>query len=102
LGEIIAMQNRKIITSINTDDNRYTILTIYPNPAQNYVNIKMPIKMHPSKISIIDINGKTVKIFIINDNSALLNLNELESGVYFVKVLAREMVEIKKLIINKL
>ena len=47
-------------------------------------------------IQILDVSGKLVKQFLINDTKTNIQLSGLEKGVYFVKV----DTEIKKLIIE--
>ncbi len=56
-------------------------VTIYPNPFSNLVMIDNILDIH--KIEVIDINGKTVKSFKAQKE---LNLSELNSGIYVVRL----------------
>ncbi len=59
----------------------YNDVTIYPNPLSDLVMIDNISDIH--KIEVIDINGKTVKSFKAQKE---LNLSELNSGIYVVRL----------------
>ena len=68
--------------SINHHDSN---ITIYPNPASEYTVINSNDAIN--RIELFDMMGKTVKIETnINDNNLIVNLNNLSSGVYFLKI----------------
>ena len=54
--------------------------TVYPNPAQDVLNIELET---PSSIVVSDINGKQL-ITSQTNNSHVINVVDLESGVYFI------------------
>jgi len=53
---------------------------VYPNPAQNTLNIELS---EASSIIISDINGKQL-ITSHTNNSHVINVTDLESGIYFI------------------
>jgi len=57
--------------------------SLYPNPASNYVNIKGSI-IDLKKIDIFNINGQLVKT--VTSNLDQIDISNLESAVYFVKL----------------
>ncbi|MCC5923152.1 MAG: T9SS type A sorting domain-containing protein [Crocinitomicaceae bacterium] len=59
-------------------------ITLYPNPAKEYVYIKSNVN---STLSLIDANGKEVERFkpIDSVNQTKLDLTNYPSGVYFLK-----------------
>jgi hypothetical protein len=54
-----------------------------PNPVSDKLYLNLPIE-NISKISIFDIKGSKIFDFPLNQNS--LNLENIESGFYFVSV----------------
>lgn len=58
-------------------------LSIYPNPAENFINIKTQKTI--SNVLIFDVTGKLVsKKNTVNNNS--LNISNLNAGIYFLKI----------------
>jgi hypothetical protein len=61
----------------------------FPNPATNYINIsyQLPLGYSSGVMQIFDMSGKIVKKFIVpNGTSYLLDVNDLQSGIYFYKL----------------
>ena len=61
-----------------------TPVKVFPNPFKNEIaiNASKPIQ----NIEIFDINGKSLKSYRFNLNEAKVNLEDLSSGVYFLKL----------------
>ena len=79
-------------------------LNFYPNPSKGFLNIE--IKNNPSKnnsLFIYDITGKIVKQLSFENNSTSLeniNLKDLNTGVYFLKLKLGEKILSKKIILE--
>ena len=72
---------------------------IYPNPAKNTISISNEQLLIES-INIFDITGKKVKQLNINQNNTIIiDISELEKGVYFVKVTTKENLNLTKRLI---
>lgn len=56
-------------------------LTIYPNPATDYINI-LNVKTKVEKVVIFDLSGKQM----LSDNKQKINVSKLPSGVYLLSV----------------
>ncbi len=73
-------------------------VNIYPNPASNFINV--------SSLSIIDrvqitnVLGQVVMVKEIGANGANINIENLESGNYFVTIYSNEGVATKKLLVK--
>lgn len=72
-------------------------IEIYPNPAQNSFFIT---NAQNSTIEIIDIAGQLVHSEQITDALHHINLNNVSNGTYFVKIISKNQVSIKKLVIK--
>lgn len=82
------------------------LFEIYPNPAESEINLLLQsstvFNHENSKLEIIDISGqakKTIKLF--NGNELTFDVDNLESGVYFIKLFNGEVCTFKKFIVNK-
>ncbi len=62
-------------------------LSIYPNPAQNELFVKAELG---SKISVYTVTGKLVKSAVAATTKTSLNIKDLNSAVYVVKVLSTD------------
>ena len=95
-----------IIDSVDVQFNSYLSIedskidfSVYPNPAQDVLNIS--ISENNTSISIFDIVGKNVsEMELINGNNTL-NIESLKAGVYFYSIKRNGgIIETKKLIVR--
>jgi hypothetical protein len=68
------------VISSTADENGYTVS---PNPASNFIELKLPVNTVTSYV-ITDALGKVKKSGSISSGVAIVNIQELSSGVYFV------------------
>ena len=66
----------------NTEDK----VVLYPNPASNEVNVIYDMSADVKNIAVYNIIGKMMNVYKVTGNSANLNLENLPSGIYFVKL----------------
>ena len=60
---------------------------LYPNPATGYVDLQLPASVrYNNEIGIYDIYGKLCKTFTMNEMSARIQISDLVSGVYFIRL----------------
>lgn len=84
-------------SSIQEIDHSLDNIIIYPNPTSNQLYILNENVMIESVI-VYDVNGRTVKLEHINDFSSNINVNHLNSGVYFIRIQTKSGSTIKKFI----
>jgi len=75
-------------------------ISIYPNPNKGVFTISRSSST-PGMYEVFDINGQLVTQGQLNESSQQLQLKEVASGVYFLKVTAEGASEIAKIIIQK-
>jgi hypothetical protein len=61
-------------------------ITLYPNPAQDEVNLIYDINADVKNISVYNIIGKLMTVYRVSGNSANLNLENIPSGIYFARL----------------
>ncbi|MFA6404127.1 MAG: T9SS type A sorting domain-containing protein [Salinivirgaceae bacterium] len=59
---------------------------VYPNPADNWVTVKVGSKLLGETFRINDPTGKTILTSKLVDETTNFNLSEFPSGIYFIKV----------------
>nr|NQU89202.1 T9SS type A sorting domain-containing protein [Bacteroidota bacterium] len=73
-------------------------LEIYPNPANDQLNIICPNAVDGTSISIYSIHGKLVSKTELSGDHITLNIGHLENGVYMVKITNSEKVVTKRIV----
>lgn len=68
----------------------------YPNPAHDFITLKMPKELQSSTVEILNIQGKVIQSFSINNNQNQLNVSHFPAGIYLVRIQSKE-----KQILNK-
>jgi hypothetical protein len=73
----------------------------FPNPVNNVVTISNSENISLSKVTITDINGRTVKSIDANNLSEIqINVSDLNAGVYFMNINSEAGKAVKKFIKN--
>lgn len=73
------------LTSIETVENNSTI-TIYPNPASDFITVKTDAALHGSTYSITNQLGRTVLISKLSNETSIIDISKLSAGIYIFKV----------------
>ncbi len=72
--------------SENVNEYGLASLSLYPNPTHNVLNLNADLQGH-TEVMVLDMNGRTVKHYVVNGlNEMRLNVSDLQSGVYFIRV----------------
>jgi hypothetical protein len=86
------------ITGVNDNNQLANNLEVYPNPAENEINV---INCHPgSTVSIIDLAGRIVFTEIVVKDRTILNTSQLSNGVYFVQVSDMTTIQRSRFLVN--
>lgn len=88
-----------VVTVLITDINKLEQqnIEVYPNPASNFINIKAE---NITNIRIINTVGQVMIKNDVNTNHAQININDLQSGVYFIQIDTEKESFTKKIIIK--
>ncbi|MEM6722226.1 MAG: T9SS type A sorting domain-containing protein [Bacteroidota bacterium] len=97
-GFILEVQDTSTL-SVNDISGDVNEIRMFPNPAQNQVNISAPKNLE--QITIYDMSGKLIlNNENIHTNSEIIQLEALSSGMYMVQIKTSTATKLKKLIIN--
>ncbi len=86
------------------DADKY--LSLFPVPANNELFVKFINKQETAAVTIYDISGKLVQTVNVEKTASAnqtvqININELDNGIYFVKLQIGDKLVSKKFVINR-
>ena len=61
-------------------------VTLYPNPAREYVDIRVDGDVNVTAMEVYDVYGKLINTVNVIDNPTRINVSGLADGMYFVRV----------------
>jgi hypothetical protein len=75
-----------VIQSITTgiEDFSQGRITIYPNPAHDFLNIDVPA--NEIMVTVSDINGRKIKSEKLSGTQKDINISKLPKGIYFIEI----------------
>lgn len=100
--KITALKNvpPEVIT-LSTNEQLAQKFNLYPNPANNVVNIINNEQMRVKEVEIYDTAGKLITTQNFNDQTQIqLNVSALNSGTYLLHLKTSEGIAVKKLVKN--
>ena len=93
--DIQTSYGRTCSVSASMRSNEFSDVTMYPNPAKEIVYINSNETVI-SKIEILDFSSRVLKKYLGEEKG--INISDLKSGMYFVKIYSKENFIIKRLI----
>ena len=93
-------ENDDVQDTTNIIKNEYEFnIAIYPNPVEN--ELFLATELQVKEIAIYDIYGRTVSQHVnMSTRRQVVNVADLEAGVYFMKVVTNEGKVVKRFIKN--
>ncbi len=89
----------------NLDTTKLLNITIYPNPAIDYINIKIIDNNNSNcikSLKVIDTNGRIINKQNVNQKTFVLNTSQYQAGVYFIELtINNNQKHIKKIVIQR-
>ena len=81
--------------TLSNYDLRKNDIILFPNPTNNYFEIKTSNNSNIKSVELIDVTGKTIKQF---KKSETYSIKDITSGIYFVKIKTEKSQTIKRLV----
>ncbi|MBS1771383.1 MAG: serine hydrolase [Bacteroidetes bacterium] len=69
-----------------TNVDEFPTMRIYPNPANNNVNIQISNLQHSSQIEVYDMTGRMVEHSVIDNGNNTIDLSSLAAGTYITRI----------------
>lgn len=87
-----------VYETLGVTPNKLDLISIYPNPTQNIVNIVSP-QVEITSVEVYDVRGRKVEQVSYNSSTNYqLDLSKLDSALYFIKINSIEDSVIKRII----
>lgn len=80
------------------DELKTDLINIFPNPSSSKLNIESIDINKEMIITILNINGQEIIYRSIKDKKFQIDISNLNSGIYFLKIVIDNKVEFKKII----
>ncbi len=77
----------RMLTTAVYELDKNVAVSVYPNPANDVVNISLPVN---ASLRLLDISGSVVTVQDLNQGVNTINLTGLKSGIYFGSVVTAE------------
>ncbi|MGB6038155.1 MAG: T9SS type A sorting domain-containing protein [Cryomorphaceae bacterium] len=84
-----AIDDVSVTVALNTSNPGIdrNVVQLFPNPANDILNIKMPQEIEINQLHILDSKGRTMVSDKSNRNSnRAISISALQSGIYFIKI----------------
>jgi len=75
-------------------------LSIYPNPTNGIINIKLEETVKNSVLKIVDVNGKDILNKKLNKYFTSIDISKQPKGIYFIKILGTNFEKVSKIILK--
>lgn len=82
------------LNTINHGLDKYIV--VYPNPTTDFLNIENGTTFDIQEVSLQAINGQILKVY--SHNPSQINLSDLQTGIYFLKLKVNNQTITKKVI----
>ncbi|HMI08500.1 MAG TPA: T9SS type A sorting domain-containing protein [Flavobacterium sp.] len=84
---------------LSVDSNEMAQFAVFPNPAENVINVTNSKNAAVSRVTLTDMNGRTVKQQNFENVSDLqLNISDLAPGMYMMNIKSTQGESVKKII----
>jgi hypothetical protein len=77
-------------TTVGIDSWLSNSVSLYPNPAKEYVDIRVDGDLNVKTMEVFDVYGKLINTVIVSENPTRINVSGLANGMYFVRVSTEE------------
>lgn len=85
------------IVRLNYKEKNVVNSIVYPNPTKGSVTILVGDQALVGSVAVLyDINGRLLENIRINTNSQLVNLGNYLNGIYFIKLINKEVLKVIK------
>jgi hypothetical protein len=83
------------VSDVTTDLN----VSVYPNPAQDKINISFAQEGAYSKVELLDETGRLIELKIVAGSNLSFNCDKLASGLYLVRIIKKDASSVTKKIL---
>ena len=97
-GESVCSNTIEVDVLTGIEENIFNNTQVYPNPVVNLLNIKADAEI--VNVELMNIMGQRIIIQKVNELTHQINLTDLQSGIYIVKIQTSKGIITRKIIIQ--
>lgn len=86
--------------ALGQDELSLSQISVYPNPAQDELTITTPLTWNKIEVSVFDIAGNLVKVISLNGGAQEIDMRDLSSGTYAMRVQYGNQLLTQKIIVQ--
>ncbi len=92
-----------VSNNIGQESNTLENVSIYPNPTEGLLNIQLPVSAHAYAYSMTNAIGQVVTGGTLNDNKSVIDLSDLNEGIYFIRIVntITNNYKVEKIVVSK-
>ena len=79
-------QSKLTVTSVNEIPGVKMIVTAFPNPTNDYINLRVDGEYRDLRYIVLDMNGRMLKQGAVENSPMTVPFNDLNTGVYFIRI----------------
>jgi streptogramin lyase len=95
---VVAFKDIGLTPSTDVYSKKMKEIELFPNPAHDFITLKLPHEFQGSTVEILNINGEAIKSFNIGNNQNQLDVSHLPAGIYLVRIQSNENQIVKKFV----
>ncbi|MEO5675626.1 MAG: T9SS type A sorting domain-containing protein [Chitinophagales bacterium] len=88
LGSILLVDDISFSDAVGIDDLNYIGVKILPNPASDFLNIRLPTTFHHARFQLFDLLGMKIADLPLPDPQNSISVKSLPEGIFFCRVLS--------------
>ncbi len=89
-----------VITEINEFNKKISLISIFPNPANDYITVQVPEIHRNITLELWNMSGMKIVEHRLNFLTTKIDISSLSKGFYFVKIIGDSKQQITKLLVN--
>lgn len=79
----LTMASMKTTKSLSVNNSNFSVISVFPNPVADVLNIKTPSGIDVKNVTIHDLSGKKYNVSLVNGQ---INIVNLDKGIYIVSL----------------
>jgi hypothetical protein len=97
-GDLVFLGKSNSSPSLSISEANRLQFDLFPNPASERVTIQLPLGLDKATVQFYDYLGKLALTHHVTNSNNKINVNDLSSGVYILKVLSNDKIGSQKFI----
>lgn len=98
-GNFIYIDDINITGSVGISEAQQAGISVYPNPATNNLTVELPDSMRNVISEIRNITGQVISQSLINTQRSTLDISQLSSGIYFLRLVSDDLDVTEKFVV---